>query len=142
MSDDIYEFPPLPQIKKIVNRRQAKTRIANTQKKKEAKLSNVVEIDEKNAQVTIKVTEPTVSLEFLSEMQQKAQAALENREENIIFKPNPGPQTTFLAATEKEVFYGGARGGGAAANRLGGTGGERGGGAERGRAAGAARGGG
>lgn len=31
---------------------------------------------------------------------------------NIIFKPNPGPQTEFLAATEKEVFFGGARGGG------------------------------
>ena len=31
---------------------------------------------------------------------------------NIVFKPNPGPQTDFLAATEKEVLYGGARGGG------------------------------
>lgn len=31
---------------------------------------------------------------------------------NIVFKPNPGPQTEFLAATEKEVLYGGARGGG------------------------------
>src|SRR6266702_5744560 len=31
---------------------------------------------------------------------------------NVIFKPNPGPQTDFLAADEKEVFYGGARGGG------------------------------
>lgn len=32
--------------------------------------------------------------------------------ENIIFKPNPGPQTEFLAASEREVLYGGARGGG------------------------------
>lgn len=31
---------------------------------------------------------------------------------NIVFKANPGPQTEFLAATEKEVLYGGARGGG------------------------------
>ena len=31
---------------------------------------------------------------------------------NIVFKPNPGPQTDFLAATEKFVLYGGARGGG------------------------------
>jgi hypothetical protein len=30
----------------------------------------------------------------------------------VAFMPNPGPQTDFLAATEKEVFYGGARGGG------------------------------
>lgn len=33
-------------------------------------------------------------------------------EQEIIFKPNPGPQEDFLAATEDEVFYGGARGGG------------------------------
>lgn len=31
---------------------------------------------------------------------------------NIVFRPNPGPQTEFLAATEKEVLFGGARGGG------------------------------
>lgn len=30
----------------------------------------------------------------------------------IVFEPNPGPQTEFLAASEREVFYGGARGGG------------------------------
>lgn len=30
----------------------------------------------------------------------------------VIFKPNPGPQTDFLAATEEEVFTGGGKGGG------------------------------
>ena len=30
----------------------------------------------------------------------------------ILFKPNPGPQTDFLAAPEKDVLYGGAAGGG------------------------------
>jgi len=30
----------------------------------------------------------------------------------IIFEPNPGPQTAFLAAPEREVLYGGAAGGG------------------------------
>ena len=33
-------------------------------------------------------------------------------EQEVIFKPNEGPQTQFLAASEQEVFYGGARGGG------------------------------
>ena len=33
-------------------------------------------------------------------------------DEKVAFKPNPGPQTEFLAASEKEVLYGGARGGG------------------------------
>lgn len=32
--------------------------------------------------------------------------------QNVVFKPNPGPQTSFLAATEREVLYGGAAGGG------------------------------
>lgn len=33
-------------------------------------------------------------------------------EKEVIFQPNPGPQTKFLAAPEDIVFYGGARGGG------------------------------
>lgn len=33
-------------------------------------------------------------------------------DEQVIFRPNPGPQTEFLAATELEVLYGGAAGGG------------------------------
>ena len=37
-------------------------------------------------------------------------AAPEERE--IVFAPNPGPQTEFLSAIEREVLYGGAAGGG------------------------------
>lgn len=29
----------------------------------------------------------------------------------VVFKPNPGPQTAFLAASEREVLFGGAAGG-------------------------------
>lgn len=32
--------------------------------------------------------------------------------QNVIFKPNAGPQTAFLASSEREVLYGGAAGGG------------------------------
>lgn len=32
--------------------------------------------------------------------------------QEVIFKPNPGPQTAFLSADEQEVLYGGAAGGG------------------------------
>lgn len=36
--------------------------------------------------------------------------AEELKNKDIIFEPNPGPQTDFLAASEDEVFFGGARG--------------------------------
>jgi len=37
---------------------------------------------------------------------------LEEVKDNIVFQANAGPQSDFLAASEREVFYGGARGGG------------------------------
>jgi hypothetical protein len=47
----------------------------------------------------------------LLETHEKATANIEDTH-NIIFKPNPGPQTEFLAAGEREVLYGGSAGGG------------------------------
>ena len=32
--------------------------------------------------------------------------------QEIVFRPNKGPQTTFLSSSEREVLYGGAAGGG------------------------------
>lgn len=37
---------------------------------------------------------------------------IEEPQADIIFQPNPGPQTDFLAATEMEILYGGSAGGG------------------------------
>ena len=37
---------------------------------------------------------------------------LEKEKDRIVFKPNDGPQTEFLAAPEQDVLYGGAAGGG------------------------------
>ena len=37
---------------------------------------------------------------------------LPEQEQNVVFKPNEGPQTEFLAAGEREVLYGGSAGGG------------------------------
>lgn len=31
--------------------------------------------------------------------------------QNVVFKPNPGPQSNFLSASEREVLYGGSAGG-------------------------------
>jgi len=40
------------------------------------------------------------------------QALKDEVNSNVIFKPNAGPQTDFLAAPERDVLYGGAAGGG------------------------------
>jgi len=36
----------------------------------------------------------------------------EKKKRDVMFSPNPGPQTEFLASSEREVLYGGAGGGG------------------------------
>ena len=54
--------------------------------------------------------EPAVKIQ---EVQSEA-VEFESIEEtaNVLFKPNPGPQTDFLASSEREVLYGGSAGGG------------------------------
>lgn len=46
------------------------------------------------------------------EFEQLNESVQESVEENIIFRPNPGPQEDFLAAPEQDVLFGGAAGGG------------------------------
>ena len=49
----------------------------------------------------------------LEALNPSAQAHIQhNPEESVVFHPNEGPQTEFLAAPEKDVLYGGAAGGG------------------------------
>jgi len=36
----------------------------------------------------------------------------EKKDKEVVFSPNPGPQTDFLASSEREVLFGGAAGGG------------------------------
>ena len=53
------------------------------------------------------VAEPKSVIRELKEIE-----AVPEQEQNIVFKPNKGPQTEFLAAGEREVLYGGSAGGG------------------------------
>jgi hypothetical protein len=77
--------------------RSAKIKL-NIAQRKLAKIANVTEDDEIKEKAT----------ESLPETYYKQD---EVRQE-VLFKPNPGPQTEFLAAPEREVLYGGAAGGG------------------------------
>ena len=58
----------------------------------------------KPAELEQKKTETTRNYQaVVSELQQQ---------HNVVFSPNPGPQEEFLAASEREVLYGGSAGGG------------------------------
>lgn len=61
---------------------------------------------------------PDISIQTSSQereetvQRQKAQIEQIAKDNNVVFKPNAGPQSSFLAASEREVLYGGAAGGG------------------------------
>lgn len=76
-------------------------------KRKKADAKRLLTIREKAlAQVEEKEhTEISSSLDFNAVEQQQQQ-------NEVVFSPNPGPQTEFLAANEREVLYGGSAGGG------------------------------
>jgi len=80
---------------------KTKSELVNARKKRDAiiKTSNALEGKKSSVLETTDVEQLTPTVK-------------EHVEDNIIFKPNEGPQTQFLAASEREVFYGGARGGG------------------------------
>ena len=48
----------------------------------------------------------------LDKLPKKVKELLEKEKDRIVFKPNDGPQTEFLAAGEQDVLYGGSAGGG------------------------------
>ena len=50
--------------------------------------------------------------DFMDTLSPEVRDAIVEGEHELIFSPNEGPQTDFLAAPEKEVLYGGAAGGG------------------------------
>ena len=80
---------------------KAQTEFHNAKKKKE----NILKTDNalKGKDSTVLTSDSIKNL---------APNVQEHVKENVIFEPNQGPQMQFLAASEREVFYGGARGGG------------------------------
>ena len=113
--------PPKPKKKPKVKARSSVKEILNRSRKKVAAAEQTLRSAKKSA-------------EYLKDKYKKINSALDGKEtqiieqsvidtaspsikehldqQNIVFKPNTGPQTEFLASSEREVFYGGARGGG------------------------------
>ena len=99
-----------------VKARYAAKKVIKTQNEKIKKARQLIE----NAKVkkeTVLKTDSSLKGESKSIMTDKEIENLpptiqDHVKENIVFEPNKGPQTEFLASSEREVFYGGARGGG------------------------------
>ena len=58
------------------------------------------------------LTSPVLTESTKENLPTKVKDFIEENKESIVFKPNKGPQTDFLAAPEQDVLYGGAAGGG------------------------------
>ena len=82
---------------------QASASGQNMRKRQSPKRKKSVAKEPAQKPAAVKIQE-TISPEYdSSEIEQHA---------NVLFKPNAGPQTEFLAAAEREVLYGGSAGGG------------------------------
>jgi len=57
-------------------------------------------------------SQPRIQVKENPQAQDEFEPIRPEEERNVIFKPNAGPQTEFLASGEREVLYGGAAGGG------------------------------
>ena len=85
---------------------KAKTKLTAARLSAENKKKSLKEISQ-----ALDGTETTLVDEgTLDNTPDNVQELVKNQE--VIFQPNDGPQTSFLASSEREVFYGGARGGG------------------------------
>ncbi len=84
---------------------QAKRNLTRSQNK----ISEIIRENKEEQPEILKIlsaaTQERVEDELITEMK-------EDEAKEIIFAPNPGPQTEFLAAEEDQLFYGGAKGGG------------------------------
>ena len=97
---------------KIKARRAVKDKEKRTEKLKqrlEAKRNSLNASKETLNKLEKKTTNKVVTEDILDKV---PKALKKEVDDNVIFKPNTGPQTDFLAAPERDVLYGGAAGGG------------------------------
>lgn len=89
--------------KKLANERRRLTHLKKRISKYSDEITEIQEEVKSAGPLRGVVVQDPVQIEYLPEEENKPQ---------VIFMPNKGPQTEFLQATEQEVLYGGAAGGG------------------------------
>lgn len=87
-------LPPWPKAKHTKNFKKEKT------------------VEDKLLEAVDKGTSTIATPEAIEAINEPAIKEILQDENNIAFKPNKGPQNDFLASSEREVLYGGAKGGG------------------------------
>lgn len=105
------DSPVLKELNRRKRARKPKTpedKVLAAAKRKRADAKRLVTMAEKklaNLEEPAEITSVSDTLDFNAARQQ-------TQSKEVIFEPNPGPQTDFLAAVEREVLYGGSAGGG------------------------------
>jgi len=97
---------------KIKARRSIRTKEKSAEKMRQklvAKRDSLNASKETLNKLDKKTTNKVVTEDILDKVPKALKEEVNN---NVIFKPNDGPQTDFLAAPERDVLYGGAAGGG------------------------------
>ena len=121
--DNVKEAPPKKrqynyhsEVKAKVNARKVVTEREKAVKKLEQKLRQK-KATLKNSKETLKKVDgkgkdKIVTTKDLESLPNTVAESIKNKEADIAFEPHPGPQTEFLASSERDILYGGAAGGG------------------------------
>ena len=108
--------PPEPRSRFTVatQRKRALAKKEKEIKKVKAKIAAQEKKVKEEKEIIQKATEPTKNTVVLDSDFEKVAPSVQEmlKDSKVIFHPNEGPQTEFLAADEKDVLYGGAAGGG------------------------------
>ena len=106
----------LKSLKKENKKSKPKTKDAKTEARLRRKIADSKRVktmmENKLAKHTGADVEAEEEFQSISETLDFGVQSLEQQEREVVFQPNPGPQTDFLAASEREVLYGGSAGSG------------------------------
>jgi hypothetical protein len=112
--------PDSKRVKKLKREVNKTKRSMTAAEKEEARLKRKINdskriksmMERKLKEHTGEAKEAEEELESISDTLNFGIITQKQQEQEVVFQPNPGPQTDFLAASEREVLYGGSAGGG------------------------------
>lgn len=98
-----------PAKQKLLNEKRA---LAKKEREIKKKLQKVEQRRERLSKPKLIPKEPVFETKSIADEYNHDVSSLLSPQQQVLFKPNPGPQTEYLAASEQEVLYGGSAGSG------------------------------